>query len=84
MDVNITKNLSAQIDMGGRVDSRRFPGSTTASILDATMRTPPQEYPLVNPDGSLGGTSRYTNNPLGLVAHKGYQTRLYRNLDMTL
>lgn len=84
LDVNITKNLSAQIDMGGRVDSRRFPGSTTASILDATMRTPPQEYPLVNPDGSLGGTSRYTNNPLGLVAHKGYQTRLYRNLDMTL
>ena len=38
----------------------------------------------MNPDGSLGGSSRYTDNPLGKIAHRGYRTVLYRNLDMTL
>jgi TonB-linked SusC/RagA family outer membrane protein len=84
LDIKISKYFSAQVDMGGRLDSRNYPGVSTSSILDAMYNTPPQEYPLINPDGSLGGSSVYQDNPYALITSTGYQTSLIRNLDMTV
>jgi len=84
LDVKILDNLTAQIDIGGYLDNRHYPGIAAGNILSAIYSTPPQEYPIINPDGSLGGSASYTDNPYGLITSKGYQTLLSRNLDMTL
>jgi len=48
------------------------------------LQTPPQAFPVINPNGSLGGNASYKNNPLGMISQSGYQTSLQRNLDVNL
>lgn len=84
LDIRISRNLSAQVDMGGSIETRNRPGRDIQSLFDHIYWTPPTEYPLVNPDGSLGGNANYTTNPYGSIAQKGYMTNLYRTLDIRL
>lgn len=38
-----------------------------SSVFNTIMNTRANAYPLFNPDGSLGGTSEFLNNPVGLL-----------------
>jgi TonB-linked SusC/RagA family outer membrane protein len=84
LDIRIAKHLTSQIDLGVSFYNRNYPGASSSEILGAIYNTPPQEYPLINPDGSIGGSSVHQDNPYGLITSKGYQTSLTRNLDMTI
>lgn len=87
VDINVTKWLTASMDVAGRIEERKYPYSSASTILGA-LNTPANAYPIsftgVNPnllteEFMLGGNSIYSNNPLGLLAYKGYgeQTRRY-------
>ncbi len=85
LDINITKKLTAKVDIGGRLDDSRNPGGgSAADIWNAMYNTPPLAYPMLNPNGTIGGNQQYTNNPYGMVAGSGYQNYSERNLNASV
>ncbi len=84
LDVNVLKNLQASVDVALSFDNRNYPGSSTDDIINTLLQLPPQTFPLKNPNGSLGGSSTYKKNPLGMISQSGYQTYLERKLDVNL
>lgn len=84
LDVNVLKGLTAAVDVAVVFDSRNYPGNSVDAIMNTLMQLPPQTFPVKNPNGTLGGNATYKNNPLGMIAHSGYQTSLQRNLDVNL
>ena len=84
LDVNIMKGLDASVDVNVAFDNRNYPGNSVDNIINTLIQTPPQAFPIINPNGSLGGNSTYKNNPLAMIAQSGYQTSLQRNLDVNL
>lgn len=75
IDVNLGNGLVLNTNITAINDQRRSPwlgsGNNVASsnnvLFNRIMNTPANAYPLINPDGSLGGTSEYQNNILGVL-----------------
>lgn len=84
VDINVTRRLSASLDLAGRVEDRSYPGASGGDIWANMLLIPPSAFPVRNPDGSYGGTSVYRNNPVGLVLGKGVATTHDRNLQATM
>jgi TonB-linked SusC/RagA family outer membrane protein len=84
LDINITDNLTAKIDIGGRMDDRHYPGRGAGEIWNGMYNTPPLSYPMLNPNGTIGGNQQYTNNPYGLLTGSGYQSSSERNLNIAV
>lgn len=84
VDINVTRRLSASLDLSGRVEDRTYPGAGSGDIWGSMMLTPPNAFPVKNPNGSYGGTSIYRNNPVGLVLAKGVANTHDRNLQATM
>jgi TonB-linked SusC/RagA family outer membrane protein len=84
LDLNITDYLSAKIDIGGRLDDRHYPGRSAADIWNGMYNTPPLSYPMLNPNGTIGGNQQFTNNPYGLLTGSGYQSSSERNLNVSV
>lgn len=84
VDINVTRRLSASLDLAGRVEDRSYPGAGAGDIWANMMLIPPNAFPVRNPDGSYGGTSIYRNNPVGLVLGRGVATTHDRNLQATM
>ncbi|MFZ4725267.1 MAG: SusC/RagA family TonB-linked outer membrane protein, partial [Paludibacter sp.] len=84
LDIQVTPMLNVQLDMGGRVENRRQPGGSSDAVLNAVFTTPANAYPILNEDGSYGGTSSFQNNPLAQLKNKGYSSELTRILLGTL
>ncbi|HTE27973.1 SusC/RagA family TonB-linked outer membrane protein [Flavitalea sp.] len=82
----VTDKLDITLNIGGRIEDRRGPvqlslGTTGMdSLMNAIYLTPPNAYPLVNKNGSYGGNSIFTNNPLGTLKNKGYSSQVNRVL----
>jgi TonB-linked SusC/RagA family outer membrane protein len=84
LDIDITDRLTAKIDIGGRLDDRHYPGRGAAEIWNGMYNTPPLAYPMLNPNGTIGGNQQYTNNPYGLLTGSGYQSSSERNLNVSV
>jgi TonB-linked SusC/RagA family outer membrane protein len=84
LDVEIVNGLTTSVDVAFSFDKRNSPGVDVNSFMDVLFQLPPQEYPLKNPNGSLGGTAAYSNNPLGMISQSGYNSSLKRNLDVNI
>lgn len=82
VDVNLTNNFQVGINLGGRVENRHTPSSSSGSIITALSKNSPT-MPIFNQDNSLAGTSVYTN-PYGLIANSGFQDRFARYLQGTV
>lgn len=85
VDVSISTDLDVFLNINGRVENRREPGTNTGffgvhNVLDAIYSTPPNAYPLINEDGSFGGSSLFQNNPLAMLQHNGYNYQFQRML----
>ena len=80
LDIEVTDNLTAKIDIGGRLDDRHYPGRSADDIWNGMYNTPPLAYPMINPNGTIGGNQQYTNNPYGMLTGSGYQSSSERNL----
>ncbi len=84
LDIDITDDLTAKIDIGGRLDDRHYPGRSAADIWNGMYNTPPLAYPMINPNGTIGGNQQYTNNPYGLLTGSGYQSSSERNINASI
>lgn len=73
IQVDLGKGFQLQTNINAVYDDRRSPWMNAATSVNATrnslfntiMSTPANAYPLINPDGSLGGTAEYRENPIG-------------------
>ncbi|WP_114791277.1 SusC/RagA family TonB-linked outer membrane protein [Niabella yanshanensis] len=73
VDVKITDRLDGGIYIMGRIMDLNAPGSDGANnIFQAILNTPASAYPIRNPNGSFGGSSRFQNNILGQSQYSGY------------
>jgi len=80
IDFNVNKNLTITLNAGGRSENRLNPGDNANPFLSALYNTPPNAFPILNEDGSYGGTTEFRNNPLGMLKDRGYNTVIDRIL----
>ncbi|MEJ7740725.1 MAG: SusC/RagA family TonB-linked outer membrane protein [Chitinophagaceae bacterium] len=80
IDFNVNKNLTITLNAGGRSENRLNPGDNANPFLNALYNTPPNAFPIINEDGSYGGTTEFRNNPLGMIRDRGYNTVIDRVL----
>lgn len=71
LDYDVTKTLSVTLLSSLRSIIRNDAGDGTESVLNTLFTLPPNAFPIVNADGSLGGTSNYQTNPLGQLQQAG-------------
>ena len=84
LDIQVTPLLTVQLDMGGRIEDRREPGSTSATFLSTIFTTPSNAFPLVNEDGSYGGSNLFRSNPLAQLRAQGNRSEVTRVLQGTV
>ncbi len=85
LDIVVTDQLSAKIDISGSFDQQNFPGKTPSyEIFTPMYSTPPQEYAMINPNGTPGGSAQYTNNPYGRIALLGYKSFTDRDVKSSV
>ncbi|MFD2890358.1 SusC/RagA family TonB-linked outer membrane protein [Chitinophaga cymbidii] len=87
VDINVNKRFSLALDIAGRQEQRTYPGSRTDAslrVFRALYKTPPNAFPVFTPDGYLGGTKDYKDNPYGLLNNQGYSLYYVRSMFATL
>jgi len=85
IDLHVNKNLDVALDIGGRITNLTFPNAGTATFLSTVYSMPANAFPVINPNGSYGGTSIFTqNNPKAMLEARGASTDLVRNMMATL
>ncbi|MVT08792.1 SusC/RagA family TonB-linked outer membrane protein [Chitinophaga tropicalis] len=84
--VDVTKTTLMQLNLFGRMQRINQPGGGTSAIFSALANTPANAYPVLNPDGSLGGTSQYGQNVsiYGQAVYRGYQYQDGRDMAVDL
>ncbi len=83
LDVNVTKNLLASLYSGVSIGDLSSPGgnSSAAGIIGSMWTTPPNAFPVYNPNGTFGGNSTYTN-PVGNITNRGLYKENSRSLQI--
>jgi TonB-linked SusC/RagA family outer membrane protein len=80
LDYQVNKNLEVGLYAGARTGNVREPLDGGFGLLNDLYNLPPNAFPILNKDGSYGGTSTYTNNPLARLQDRGYIRNLGRSL----
>lgn len=80
IDFDVNKNLTITLNVGGRSENRLNPGDNANSFLSTLYNTPANAFPILNEDGTYGGTTEFRNNPLGMLKDRGYNTVVDRVL----
>lgn len=84
MDINVTKNFSAAITLGLSVEDNTNPGGQNTGNLFGTLQDiTPNAFPVVNPNGSFGGNTRF-GNPYAMITETGYWSYNGRTLNAAL
>ena len=84
LDIDLAKNLSMTLGIGGIVDERHYPGSSGDAIFEAARKTSPIAFPVRNPDGSPGGVNTYIgSNPWGMATQSGYSADRHHTIQST-
>lgn len=71
VDLNLSKYLTVSLDLGAKIETKRFPTASASDIMKALTSLPPT-IPMLNRDGTIAGTSSFTTNPYGLLSRNGY------------
>ncbi|MFC6997209.1 SusC/RagA family TonB-linked outer membrane protein [Rufibacter roseus] len=73
IDLTLSKSLTMELGVGGIIRHNNFPGTSAAGIFNALRIISPIQYPVYNPDGSLGGGAAWLGeNPYGQATQSGY------------
>lgn len=84
IDFEASKYLTVSLNAGVRIENRITPGTGLTDVMNTIFNTPPNAFPVLNADGTLGGASQFTKNPLGLLQQSGYVSDQNRVLLATL
>lgn len=88
LDINISKNLSADITIGLAIEEKITPagvdvGKNTNDFFSRIQQLPPNAFPVHNPDNTWGGNSS-RSNPLANITDRGYWKHGSRNINSAL
>ncbi|REG90282.1 SusC/RagA family TonB-linked outer membrane protein [Algoriphagus antarcticus] len=84
IEINVSESLLATVILGGSVEDKLNPSSiTTSPMFNNLAILPPNSFPVYNPDGSFGGSSRF-GNPVGDLLETGSYSSNGRTLQSTL
>ena len=72
IDMNLSKSFVVELGLGTIIQSQNYPGTSADGILNALRKVTPINFPVYNPDGSLGAGSAVNANPWGLVGYSGF------------
>ncbi|SHL62033.1 TonB-linked outer membrane protein, SusC/RagA family [Chitinophaga jiangningensis] len=72
LDYEVNESLTVTLLSGLRSEIRNDVGDGTTAVLNNIYNLPPNAFPIVNSDGTYGGTSLYQNNPMGQLQSTGY------------
>lgn len=89
IDVNLGKGFVLNTNISAINDTRRSPwlgssnnvASSNNILFNSIMNTPANAYPLINPNATLGGTSEYQSNILGILK-SGTRNEITRQLSV--
>ncbi|UYQ91155.1 TonB-dependent receptor [Chitinophaga horti] len=87
IDVNVNKRFSLTLDLAGRQEQRTYPGErgdAALRVFRTLYKTPPNAFPVLTPDGKLGGSKDFPANPYGLLNKEGYSLYYVRSMFATL
>lgn len=84
LDFDVNKNFTVGLNASARSESRRTPGDGADAVFSDLYNLPPNAFPLLNEDGSYGGTSIYKSNPLARLQSRGYIRDLTRVMFTTV
>jgi TonB-dependent starch-binding outer membrane protein SusC len=84
LDYQVNKNLEVGLYAGARTGNVREPLDGGFGLLSDLYNLPPNAFPILNKDGSYGGTTTYRNNPLARLQDRGYIRNLSRSLLVNL
>ncbi|WP_164849856.1 SusC/RagA family TonB-linked outer membrane protein [Mucilaginibacter limnophilus] len=86
INVNVTKNVTVELQVFGRVQRGNAPYNGINNLLANIYRTPNYIYPALNQNNTFGGTSQWTNNLLSQAQYSGYTNTvsndILTNLDI--
>lgn len=84
IDVNITKDISVELGVGGIIQMQNYPGASMSDIYLMLRRSNPIAVPKQLPDGSPGGTGAYGGqNPWATLTQTGYQSSSTNTVQST-
>ncbi|QNK63261.1 TonB-dependent receptor [Pedobacter sp. PAMC26386] len=79
VDVDVNPDFRLSVNLAARNEVRNGPRGGTGRLFSLLMRTPPNNGPLLNPDGTYGAGPSLTDNVLAEFSYQGY-TKDYTNL----
>lgn len=82
IDLQITKDLTMELNLGAIVRDRNYPGNSAQSIFNDMKQIPSWYFPLENPDGSVPGRPN-VSSPYELLVNSGYQRLFETQLQST-
>ncbi len=79
VDLNVNKDLLLKVNLAARSEVTNVPRPGVSRLFSLLMRTPPNNGPLLNPDGTYGAGPSLTDNVLVEFSDYGFQ-KDYTNL----
>ncbi|RZK58453.1 MAG: TonB-dependent receptor [Pedobacter sp.] len=80
LDIHVNKSLDVSLDVAGRSANIRYPRDGNGNFLSTIFGTPSNAFPILNADGSYGGSSLFRSNPKAMLEARGNITDLTRTL----
>lgn len=71
VDFDVNSNLTVSVNLAGRIENRIDPTAGTLALMGLINNTRPNAYPILNKNGSFGGTTEDQNNILGALTANG-------------
>ncbi|WP_442587692.1 SusC/RagA family TonB-linked outer membrane protein [Pedobacter sp. AW31-3R] len=83
IDINITKDLSMELNLGEIVYDNNYPNVSAGALFSDMQGIPPFLYPMQNPDGTVAYLPAKPYNPYGRLTQGGYQRNFQNTLQAT-
>lgn len=83
IDVNITKGLSAHLDLAANLVDQFGPAGGAWNVYNKLANITPNSFPVYNPNGTYGGNTTFSN-PVGDLLETGLNSYNARNIQSNL
>jgi len=80
LDIHVNKSLDVSLDVAGRSATIRYPRDGNGNFLSTIFGTPSNAFPILNTDGTYGGSSLFRSNPKAMLESRGNISDLTRTL----
>lgn len=81
LDFNFFKIFEAKVDLGGRIEERRYPNFNGPSLWNNMSNYPSLIYPVKDASGYWSGTTLFPNNPVASLNALGWTSTQDRTLQ---